>query len=165
MLKAILLDNGEPVRCQIIDEDRRRNFERIGTAQGFGFGVELRHQLCPVGQGVLDIARQPVQLPLFAERPTNRILDQEVVDRHAIAARMDARIDDVAAGQMDRASDTVKQSGVVGRIYRHQCRAAFRIIAGVNGEIGVLIGEQMLRIAGDDVGRLGNPIGIGQALC
>jgi hypothetical protein len=53
------------------------------------------------GERILDRAFDPLELRRFAERPPVRVLAQEIVDRPAGPRGVDARIDDVGAGEMD----------------------------------------------------------------
>ena len=106
----------------------------------------------------------PRDLRLFAERLAELVLHQEIVDRIAGARGVDARVDDVCTGEVDAACHAVEQPRVVGRDYADAGCAA--------GLVGLAMDRQLLarglrriilpEVAGDDVLRLGDPVGIGQ---
>src|SRR3546814_10771965 len=51
-----------------------------------------------------------------------RVLNQKIIQRHAVARGVDARVNDVAAGDADRARQPVEQPRMIGGVDRHHRR-------------------------------------------
>src|SRR6185312_3875738 len=62
------------------------------------------------------------------------VLHPERVERHAVRQRQDLGVDDVGAGQGERAGDAREQPGMVGGIERDLGNGAAQIDARVDGE-------------------------------
>ena len=75
---------------------------------------------------------------------------------------MDARVDDVAAGEMDAAGDAVEQPRMVGRDDGDEGCAARGIVFGGDGQRRRAGLCQLLEVHHDDVLWLGDPVGIGE---
>ena len=102
---------------------------------------------------------EPLQLVPVGERAARLVLDQEIVERHAVGGGVDARIDDVAAGQADRPGETVEQAWLVGGVDRRQRRAALRQRRQLQRRRRF---STSARIGRDHRRRLGEPIAVGQ---
>ena len=96
--------------------------------------------------------------------PAERVLHKEIVERHAVTRRVDTRVDDAAARQMDAACNTVEETWMVGGIDRHQRRPARRIDRCCDGKISSPRLVDMARVALQNVIRLCHPIRFGQPL-
>ncbi len=118
------LDHGEAIRGLVVDDHPRANVERLRAAVRQRPPGEARDQLDAVRKRVADGGLDTVELRRFVKRLAVRILDEEIVDRPAGAGRVDARIDDVGACQMDTPCDTVEQARVVRGDHAHQRRPA-----------------------------------------
>ena len=60
------------------------------------------------------------ELAGIVERAAERVLNQEIVERHPVARGVDARVDDVAASQVNRAGNAVEQPRMVCGEHHHQ---------------------------------------------
>lgn len=89
-------DHGEAVRRLVVDEDAGGDAEGLGARAGEGARLELGQQFLAVGERVLDRAGQLADLARLREGLTERVLDEEIVEREPVARRVDARVDDVA---------------------------------------------------------------------
>ncbi len=157
------LDDGETVRRLVVDQHVGHDVERFGAWPRQRFGHQPVDHLAAIGERVLDRLLEAFELRGFVERAAERILDEEIVERHAVARGVDPRVDDVAPRHADRAGDAVEQAGMVGGVDRDERRAAFGIDLRRDRELGVARVGHQSRIAGDDVVGLGDPIGFGQA--
>ena len=115
-----------------------------------------------VRQRIGDARFQALELLRLGEGFAMRILDEEIVECPAHARGVDARVDDVAAREVNPARDAIEQAGMVGGDHRDQRRAARLVIFAVDRQLVLLLarGGVMHEIERDDVGRLGDPVGI-----
>ena len=162
-IAGIDLDHGEAVRRLVVDQHIGLDAEGFGAGAGQRARFQLGDHAVAVGQGILDRCLDPRQLLGTVEGTAQRILHQEIVDRDAIARRMDARVDDVAASQMDGAGDAVEQARMVGCIDGDQSRAALGIILRGDRQRGVTRFQYMPRIMDQDIVRFGDPVAFGHA--
>ncbi len=121
------LDDGETVGGFIVDQHLRHDLKGFCAGTRERALVELGHQLLPVEQRILDIGLDPGNLLGRIEATAERVLHEEIIERRAVLERVDARIDDVAACQMDGACDPVEQAGMIRRVNRDERCAAFGI--------------------------------------
>src|SRR3546814_14974803 len=91
-------------------------------------------QAVPIGESLLDRAHQPPQPLRIVQRTAEGILNQKIIQRHAVARGVDARVDDVAAGDADRARQPVEQPRMLGGVDRHHRSPPVGMDIG--GEIG-----------------------------
>ena len=93
-----------------------------------------------------------------------RVLNEKIVQCHAVAGGVDTRVDDIATRDMDAAGDPVEQARLIGCVDGDQRRPALRIDIARNCKVGFSCIEHELRILGDDVVGLGDPVRIGKPL-
>src|SRR3546814_5489375 len=79
--------------------------------------------VCSSDLRILDRAGQALDLPGLREGPAERVLDEEIVERQPVARRVDARVDDIAAGKVDAARNAIEEPRMVGGEDHHQRRA------------------------------------------
>ena len=158
------LDHREPIGGLIVDEDAGRDAERLGARAWQRARFEFREQFLPVGERVLDRARQPADLPLLGEGAAERVLDEEIVEREPVARRVDARVDDVAAGEVDAPRHAIEEPRMVGGEHHHQRRAA--VLVGHRRDMKRRVARRldMAKVGDDHLDRFGDPIAFGQAI-
>jgi outer membrane receptor protein involved in Fe transport len=148
-----------------IDEHGGADVERLRPGERQRLGLEPRHLRLLPRDRIRHRRAQPLDLVRFAERPAGAVLQQEIVERHAVAGRVDARVDHVRAGQADRAGEAVEQA---------------RLVLGVDGEqgrpaLGLHAHRERTHFGGSPVGgideagvrlqhldRLGEPVAVRQ---
>ena len=159
------LDDRIPVRRPVIDQHIGCDAKHFGAATGQRSCGELVGEAHLAGQHVLDRPHQPAELRGFRKRPAERIGDDEIVERLAVAGGVDARVKDVRAAQADRAGDAVEQPRMIGGIDADQRRAAGLVDdAGDRQRQRARVCPRHLpRVLEQYVGRLGDPIGIAEA--
>ena len=159
-IRRLDFDHGEPARGTFGHRDRRCDWEGGGGPARGKRGQCLPrqrrdHRLC-----------EPLPSAPIAIGPPLRIVDQQIVERHAVAGGVDSRIDDLRPRPGQARADPVEQSGAVLRKDADARRALLLTLdldarrclpdAGLGGRHLAGIGE-------DPVSRLGQPVAVGQA--
>ena len=116
------LDHRRPARRALGNRDGRRHPERrrsrpLARRRGSGGAAS---ELSAVSTG----SDQPVAQPAVGISAALPVLHEQIVERHAVARRVDPRIDDVRAGRGKPGADAVEQALAVGREHADPGRAA-----------------------------------------
>ena len=161
---GIGLDHGVAVGRAVIDQDVGRDVERLGPRARQRAGGKPLDQLGPVGECIGNRLFDPLELVYIVERAADRILHKEIVERHSVTRRVDARVDNAAPGEVDAARNAVEQAGMVGGVDGDECRAARRVHGGRNRQVGLARIVDVAGVAFQNVVGLRHPIGFGQTL-
>ncbi len=149
----------------MFDEDGGVDREGLGPAQRQRpRGEPLRRRLL-AGERLQYRRLEPLQLVLVAQRAAAAVLDEEIVERHVVGGGVDARVDDVAAGEADRAGEPTEQARLVRRVdadqggapalaQLHDDRADRRVRLDRGDEAGIVL---------ERLGGLGEPVGVREA--
>ena len=91
-----------------------------------------------------------------------RVLDEEIVNRPAIARGVNAGIDNAPTSQMNAARNPVKQAGVIGRNDSDKGCAAILVIFALHRKRLILLsrGMELAQISRDNILWLSDPIGL-----
>ena len=117
-------------------------------------------------QRSLDRAGQPASQPPVGIGLAASVEHQQIVERHAVARGVDARVDDVRAGRGEARADPVEQAFAVRREDADPGRPAVGIVLDDDARLGLAdprFGRGHLAGVGDLPGkRLGQPVAVGQ---
>ncbi len=116
---AIDLDDRVRAARRVVDEDARRHGEDLRPARDRRRLVQLDMRLDPARHHVLEHDRELGELLGPVEGAALGVLHQERVERHPVRQGQDLGVDDVGAGERQRARDAREQARMIGRVERH----------------------------------------------
>ena len=158
----IHLHDGEAVRRLVVHQHVGFDAEGVRAHPRRGFRLQPVAQFPPLHQRIADRRFQPRELALLGKHAAQRILHEEIVQRHAVARGVDARVDDVAARDVDGAGDAAEQARMVGGVDRDQRRPAIRIRVRLDRQWRLARARHEGGVARQHVGGLRDPIRFGQ---